>query len=59
MIALQFSEPVDPARLVEACLIAAGVAQAPVGSLAQEEFLALANQIGDGLDQLPMPVRDG
>ncbi|MFI6522613.1 hypothetical protein ACIBF1_44170 [Spirillospora sp. NPDC050679] len=47
--------PADAAHLVEALLMAAGAIPVPDGAEARRAYLALADQLGDGLDALPAP----
>lgn len=53
MIRMQFPDPGLPARLVEACLIAAGISTPPHDPNDRQAYLDLADQLGDGLDRLP------
>ena len=56
MIDLRLPTPAGP-RLVEALLIAAGVAPRPQDPDDRAAYLALANDLGEGLDTLPSPTR--
>jgi hypothetical protein len=53
MIAVHFADYNQPARLVEACLIAAGLIPPPKEPAERDAFRALADDLGDGLDRMP------
>ncbi|MGI5330953.1 hypothetical protein [Actinomadura nitritigenes] len=55
MIAVRLPGQAAP-RLVEALLIAAGVAPRPTDPDDRRAYLALANDLGEGLDTLPAPT---
>lgn len=54
MIVIRLSDHDDASRLVAACLVAAGHDPQPDGADA-EEYQRLADELGDGLDELPVP----
>jgi hypothetical protein len=52
VIALTFPDQAIPARLVDALLVASGAIPLPAEPAERQEFIDLANAIGDGLDAL-------
>lgn len=55
MITVRMPTPAAP-RLVEALLVAAGIAPRPADPADRQAYLDLANALGDGLDLLPRRV---
>jgi hypothetical protein len=53
VITVRVGEQQDAARLVDACLIAAGEHPLPTDPDETKAFRNLADQLGDGLDALP------
>jgi hypothetical protein len=57
MIAVQLHDRDAAARLVDALLVASGAVPAPTDPAERQDFLILANALGDGLDLLPVPTQ--
>jgi hypothetical protein len=56
MIAVRLHDRDAASRIVDALLVASGAIPAPTDPTERQDFLTLANALGDGLDLLPDPT---
>jgi hypothetical protein len=56
VIAIRLPDATAAARLIDALLVTGGAVPVPADPADRAVYLALAHQLGDGLDALPAPT---